>query len=313
MTEFERAQRPAGDRPESQAEAVSRAANQNMMGQVLLLRQATDFNGDRCRQPIPSDQVPVMLPGADGNGCTYRPGNRGPGINSTELPAEMPAFNTAALYRQAQGESVRVNTISSITNSLEPVRGNGVIIGANGERCVVATTGETVQPAIADRVRGYTVTMPNGRTYSARVEIRDPANDRAALSVHTGPDTASVCRPARVAENAGERGPGWTTGYPGDSRSLYVAPTDIRGLSRAREWENPSAPGRRLPEVLETRANSARNNGGTIYNRNGEVVGLVSTHPVTDTRVGGTRVSIGVPFDRQLRDQWMETIRSRGR
>lgn len=256
-------------------------------------QQVTDINGRRCRENPQPGQVPILRSGVSSQGCTFGDGAAGPGND----PTEMPPFNTQELYRQALRENVRITEGRS--GRTEPA-GSGVVIGRHADQCIVATAAHVTEGS-----GNIGVTMPNGRNYQAELRINEPHRDRAALAVRTGADTEAVCRPATIAERSGERGPGWTTGFPEASRSMYVSPTQINGLDRSRAW--------RVPAAVDTTAHTMPgNSGGPIYNQRGEVIGLVIAGPTPADLPRGSHltVSIGVPFNRQLQQEWMTRIQN---
>lgn len=303
----------SSDQIKSQAPAqVSRPVSENMLNEVHAFQRHTYVTGEPCPVPPQAGDVPTLPTGVTTYGCNFPDGTTGPGNNP---PAEAPEFNTAALYRQALGENVRIQVAGTThePNQMAGANGSGVVIGRDGDRCVIATNAHVSDPNFLRTITSRGVQMSNGVTYPAQVGLRDYENDRAALVINTGRDTDAICRPARIATEAGEPGPGWTTGFPRDSQSLYVSPTDIHGIDRSRQWHNGNLFRRRLPAVVETTAQTMRgNSGGPIYNGRGEVVGLVAVgHPPNHPEY--LRRSVGVPFNQELRDTWMEMIRRRRR
>lgn len=294
------------------ATQAGRLAAENMLNEVHAFQRHTDVAGQRCTTSPGAGEVPTLRPGESTNGCNFTDGRTGPGNNP---PAEAPEFNTAALYQQALGENVRIDVRghNGDPNRIEGATGSGVVIGRDGDRWVIATNAHISDPNFMRNITSRGVQMPDGRVYPAEVAIRDYENDRAALIVNTGRGTNSIARPASVAAESGEPGPGWTTGFPQDARSLYVSPTDIHGVDRSRQWHNGNLFRRRLPTVVETTAQTRQgNSGGPIYNERGEVTALVAVGPPPNDPES-LRRSVGVPFNQELRDRWMEIIRRRRR
>jgi len=294
------------------AELVRRSASTRMVDEVNAFQRHTALSGERCTNAPGAGEVPTLEVGVATNGCTFRDGHRGPGsaARAQENSSEAIELNTSALYQQALSENVRIDVRGRMDGRRSESGGSGVIIGRDGQRCVIATNSHVVSPD-GMQVQNRQVVMPNGRSYPATVPINDRANDRAALVINTGRDTDEVCRPARVADSSTAPGPGWVTGFPLHSTSMYVSPAEIMGRDRPGYWRTDD--GAALPTPIRLSSHVERgNSGGPVYNAQGEVQALVFARGTEDARNSHLRLAGATPFNASIQRNWMERITRQG-
>lgn len=264
--------RPESDTPARPQESAPQQAAQEARGRLSNEANpgppVTDLNGRVCRNQPEAGQIPVLRAGEQNNGCNFQSFDR----NSSNSQA-MPSFNTADLYRQAQGQTARVRGAGG--------DGSGVAVARTNDTCYVATAGHMVDT----RQGGGPVRsaeFSNGRSYPATLAMRDKPNETAIIAVRTGRDTNQVCNPATFAENPAARGPGMIAGFPDRSNTLHASPGDTTRAGTYRQLNGHAHPspmpgentGRQL---LGVRAQThPGNSGGPAYDDQGHVRGLLS-------------------------------------
>ncbi len=223
----------------------------------------TDLKGKVCKAQPEAGQIPTLESGKGKTGCDYKPSD--------------------PTYEEGAKHTVH---ISVTDRSGQGGTGSGVIIGSNekGDRVYIATDNHVANPQVAMpgvKVAARQVEMPDGKKYDAKVEIADPAHDRAVLSVDVGAGGAAAYKPANIAEQPDEKGTGAVLGYPLNTKSLYESPANFDGTRSAAEIFGGKKnllpgedPNRRLIWMPQTHTEEG-NSGGPVFNSKNEVVGLL--------------------------------------
>jgi S1-C subfamily serine protease len=186
---------------------------------------------------------------------------RGVELGRVDVAAPTPTPTIPELYTKLAQTVVTVRgTLADGKTSL----GTGVIVDADAD---ILTALHVVEGATS-----VTVTFADGMTVEARVFARQPDNDIAALRAMGHPDQMAVATLGNAnALNVGDDA--IVIGNPfGLTRSLSTGV--ISGLHRSIQPTGASKP---MNELIQFDASvNPGNSGGPLFNRDGDVVGIVS-------------------------------------
>jgi len=173
--------------------------------------------------------------------------------------------------------------------------GSGVIVDARG---YVLTNHHVVEAAIGARLPAeIQVTLPDARTFAARVVGADPDNDLAVLRIEA--EKLPVARIAAVQPEIGE----WVLaiGNPFGYLIDDPRPTVTAGVVSALDRTFQPSSGVMLRHVIQTDAAiNPGNSGGALVNAAGEVVGI-NTFIFTGGGQGSIGLGFAIPIGRALR------------
>ena len=182
-------------------------------------------------------------------------------LGTVDVSRPTPTPTIPELYAKL---SQTVVTVRSQLADGKTALGSGVIIDADGDIL-------TALHVVADAT-SITVTFSDGSTYQAKIFARQPDNDIAGIRALGHPDPVAVATLGNAnALNIGEDA--IVIGNPfGLSRSLSTGV--ISGLHRSIQ---PPGAGKPMNELIQFDASvNPGNSGGPLFNRDGDVVGIVS-------------------------------------
>lgn len=182
-------------------------------------------------------------------------------LGTVDTAAPTPTPTIPALYAKL---AQTVVTVQAQLPDGKSSLGSGVIIDDDAD---ILTANHVV-----DGASGITVTFADGSTYEARIFARQPENDIAGIRALGHPDPLAVATIGNAnALSVGDDA--IVIGNPfGLSRSLSTGV--ISGLHRSIQPPGTSRP---LNELIQFDASvNPGNSGGPLFNRDGDVVGIVS-------------------------------------
>jgi S1-C subfamily serine protease len=186
---------------------------------------------------------------------------KGPRLGTVDTAIPTPTLTIPELYAKLASTVVTVRAdLADGKSSL----GSGVIFDADADIL-------TALHVVADATK-ITVTFADGSTYEARIFARQPDNDIAGIRALGHPDQMAVATLGNAnALNVGDDA--IVIGNPfGLSRSLSTGV--ISGLHRSIQPPGASKP---MTELIQFDASvNPGNSGGPLFNRDGDVVGIVS-------------------------------------
>jgi len=191
---------------------------------------------------------------------------------ATVLPSEGPELATVDIVERLRPSVVRVLTESAtidMSGQITPTQGaaTGIVIDTEGH----IITNNHVITMDGDRpVEKITVTLSDGRTFSASIVGRDQLTDLAVLKID-----AEGLVPATLGDTANLRvgEPVWAIG---NALNLPGGPTVTSGVVSAKDRLIQSA-GITIPDAIQTDAAiNPGNSGGPLVNIRGEVIGITT-------------------------------------
>ncbi len=264
---------------------------------------ATDLSSNVCKTQPQVDEMPELRDTMKPGGCTYRSFAE-PRDESWLVDRESKA--PRALYQKALSEEVRVQTIQGGS-----FHGGGVIIGETPDKIVIATDNHVIDPSteFEGAVKGnekYSVTMPDGTVHQAKLEIAEPATDRAVISISKDDNLTGTYKVAKFYDEPKRQGSGMIYGFPYQSTTLYGAPTRFLGPIRLGHvyahilpGENPNRTVLAMDGLMDS-----GDSGSGIKDKSGVTVALNEGWIASWT----DRRSYGTPISRSEVFAWLSQI-----
>lgn len=201
---------------------------------------------------------------------------------SNKPTADIPQYTNSALAPtgnleqdvQAVSDRVRPATVFVGINASVPSSGDVVPVG-NGSGAIIDAQGHIVtnNHVVADAQR-LTVTLPDGRTFDAKLIGRDPLSDLAVIQIQ-GDNLPIIPMGNSDQLEIGE----WVVAI-GNALGLEGGPTVTTGVISALDRTIETDPGVALSGLIQTDAAiNPGNSGGPLVNLRGELVGINSAVP----------------------------------
>lgn len=234
--------------------------------------------GSSLGTPTPDLSGPAQAPTIDLN--SNPPANQAPGAPAgtlVPLPQNAPLLQPSGNLEtdiQAVAQHVRpavvfVGIEANLRSFGQPVpvgNGSGAIIDAQGH---ILTNNHVVEQAQALKV-----TLPDGRTFDARVVGRDPATDLAVIQIQ-GNNLPILPLGDSDKLQIGE----WVVAI-GNALGLEGGPTVTKGVVSALNRTITEENGASIPGLIQTDAAiNPGNSGGPLVNLHGELVGINTAVP----------------------------------
>ena len=252
---------------------------------------------------VPLFAVLAIVAVACGDGGPAPPAGTPPATplpGATVLPSEGPELATVDIVERLRPSVVRVLTESAtidMSGQITPTQGagTGIIIDTEGH---IITNNHVITMDGDQPVEKITVTLSDGRTFSASIVGRDQLTDLAVLKID-----AEGLVPATLGDTANLRvgEPVWAIG---NALNLPGGPTVTSGVVSAKDRLIQSA-GITIPDVIQTDAAiNPGNSGGPLVNIRGEVIGI--TTAVIRGMAEGVGLAISIDLAKPIVAELME-------
>jgi hypothetical protein len=253
---------------------------------------ARDLGGRECTVQPKGNELPVLDPAAQDIGCGYKD-------YSSPSIAAPGGIDVIKLYRENRPSIVHFKLENK--DGVNLGGGTAFMAKATDDSCRLVTDNHVVSKETMEKfgvVKIEAVTA-DGRIWPVEPYRSKPEKDMASVSIHTGKDTASLCKPLEVEDGPIAVGESAVTiGTPFATGAIYVADGVKRGeIGRGDAVKNLRAeklpPGddpNRKVDIFLMRATPGFS-GGAMFDKSGKVKELVDM-------ADGMTTTLGTPITR---------------